>query len=164
MHRIGLRSIILLILLVGLIQSTSFDFIKLFGVKPDILLLITIFAALSFDKRDVLICSVTAGIIKDITSLAVLGSYTLSFLLIGLFLNAHQNKFYREKPLTQIALSFSAYIFVSICVFSLNAVAYRRLDFFYSGIDSMFKGAVYTCFAAPLVFLAVSRILRMKLA
>jgi len=164
MHRIGLKSIMLLILSAGLIQATSFDLIRLFGVKPDILLLITIFAALSFDRKDVLICSATAGIIKDITSSAVFGSCAVSFLLIGFFINAHQNKFYREKPLTQIALSFSAYIFASICVFSLNAIAYRQLGFFYNGVDLMLKGAVYTCLSAPLVFLAASRILRVKLA
>ena len=163
MYRIGLKPIMLLILSTGLVQATSFNLIKLFGVKPDILLVITIFAALSFDRRDGLKCAVTAGIIKDITSSAIFGSYTLSFLLIGLFLNRHQNKFYKEKPLAQIVLSFSAYIFVSICVFSLNAIAYRRLDFFYSGIDLIFKGSAYTCLVAPLIFLVVSRILRIKL-
>jgi rod shape-determining protein MreD len=164
MHRISLKSSLLLILSAGLIQATSFDLIKLFGVKPDVLLVITVFAALSFYRKDVLRCAIIAGIVKDATSSAVFGSYTLSFILVGLFIYAHQNKFYRERPFTQAVLGFSAYIFVSICVLSLNSVAYRQLNFFYNGIGLALKGAVYTCLAAPLIFLILSKTLRIKLA
>jgi rod shape-determining protein MreD len=163
MHRVSLKSCLLLILLAGLIQATSFDLIELFGVKPDVLLVITVFAALSFYRKDVLKCAIMAGIVKDATSSAVFGSYTLSFVVIALFIYVHQNKFYREKPSTQVVLSFSAYIFVSICVLSINAAAYRQLIFFYNGIGSSLKGAVYTCLAAPPVFLIVLKSLRVKL-
>jgi rod shape-determining protein MreD len=163
MHRVSLKSCLLLVFSAGLIQATSFDFIKLFGVKPDVLLVITVFAALSFHRRDVLRCAIMAGIIKDVTSSAIFGSYTLSFMGIGLFIYAHQNKFYREKPFTQMALSFSAYILMSICVLSINAAAYRQLNFFYNSIGLILKGAVYTCSIAPLVFLIISKSLRVKI-
>ena len=164
MHRISLTSAIFLILSAGLIQATSFDLIMLFGVKPDVLFIITVFAALSLYRNDALKCSALAGMVKDITSSAVFGSYTLSFILIGLFICAHQNKFYRERPFTQMALSFSAYIFMGVCVLLLNLAAYRQSGFFYNGFSPVLKGALYTCLVAPLVFLIASKILRIKLA
>jgi rod shape-determining protein MreD len=162
MHRISLTSAIFLILSAGLIQATSFDLIMLFGVKPDVLFIITVFAALSLYRNDVLKCAAISGIVKDVTSSAVFGSYTLSFILIGLFIYAHQNKFYKEKPFTQMALSFSAYIFMGVCVLLLNLVACRQSGVFYNGLSLILKGALYTCLIAPLVFLIASKALRIK--
>jgi rod shape-determining protein MreD len=164
MHRIVLGPVMLIILSAGLIQATSFDFIRLFGVKPDLVLILTIFAVLLFDRKEALRCAATAGVIQDITSSALFGSHVLSFLLCSLILNAHQNKFYRERPLAQMILSFSAYIFVSVFVVLLNAIAYRQQGLFYGNICVILKGAAYTCFAAPPVFLALSRILHIELA
>jgi rod shape-determining protein MreD len=164
MHRISLTSAILLILSAGLIQATSFDLVMLFGVKPDVLFVITVFAALTLYRNDVLKCSAMAGMVKDVTSSAVFGSYTLSFILIGFFICAHQNKFYRERPFIQMALSFLSYICMGVCVLLINLVAYRQSRFFYNGFSLVFKGALYTCLVAPLVFLIASKVLRVKLA
>jgi rod shape-determining protein MreD len=164
MHRDALKPVIFLILLAGFAQSTSFDYIRLFGVKPDILLIISVFSALLFSRNDAVKCAILAGSIKDITSSAILGSYTLSFFLICVFINIHHNKFYREKTITQIVLIFFAYIFMGACVFLLNAVAYRQADFFYSTAGIVFRGALYTCLIAPILFFVISKILRIKLA
>ena len=164
MHRINTLVIMLLVICAGLVQVTAFSYMEILGVKPDILLVLVVFISLSCYKPEMLKASILAGLAKDITSSSVLGSYALSFLLVGLFLNYHQNKFYREKASTQVILGFCSYLFVSMLVFWLNALAHRELSISYLFFNILIKGAFYTAIISPAVFFIASKILRIRLA
>jgi rod shape-determining protein MreD len=160
MRPVNVKSAMVLILILGLAQSVSFDYISLYGIKPDILLVLTIFTSFVFSRRDSIKCAVTAGIIKDACSGFVFGSYTVSFLIICIIINRWQSRFFKEKALTQIFLTFVSYIFMGVIAIFINAVAYKNPDFFYRSAGVLLKGALYTCAASPFVFFITSKILR----
>lgn len=162
MHRINTFAVILLVICAGLVQVAAFGYIRIFGVKPDILLIIAVFISLSCRRPEAVKASVLAGLAKDITSYSVLGSYTLSFLLLGLFLNYHQNKFYGERVSTQALLGFFSYIFASLPAFLLNSLAHRQLSGLYPFFDILLKGAFYTAAVSPVVFFIISKILGIR--
>jgi rod shape-determining protein MreD len=143
-------------------QATSFDYIKLAGIRPDLLIVFTVFIALSYSRKDTMKAAITAGLIKDITSSAILGSSVFSFLALGFFINFHQNKFYAQRLSTQIGLCFLSCIFAGVVVLACNAAAYRQLYVFYESINLIIRGAVYTSVIAPFIFLILSRILRVN--
>jgi len=164
MHRISIPTIIMMIICAGLIQVAAFDYIEIAGIKPDILLLIVIFISLSCQKPETIKAAIAAGIIKDVASSSVFGSYTLSFLVLGLFLNYHQRRFYKERIFTQALFGFFSYIFMAIFAFGFNSIAHRGLGPFYIFLNITVRGALYTAVISPLVFFVSSKILRIKLA
>lgn len=164
MDRVNSLAIFFLIICAGLIQATALDYISLLGIKPDLLLAIVVFFSLSCSRGDAIKTSVGAGVIKDITSSSVLGGYTISFLLIALFLSYHQRKFYKERSSTQIFVTFFSYFFITLLVLLFNIISEKASIPHYPFLDIALKGAVYTGLISPLVFFALSKVLRVRLA
>lgn len=164
MHRINLFAVLIFILISGLAQAGSFDSISLFGIKPDLLLVIVIFFSLSLSKENSLKIAIIAGLIKDINSSVILGSYTISFLLIALFLNYHQNKFYKERVSTQALICFLSHCVAECMVLLFAQVSYKAPMFHYPFFNIIFKGALYTAFISPIAFFALSRVFKIDLA
>jgi rod shape-determining protein MreD len=162
-YRVTATLLTAFLILIGLIQATSFDYIKIAGIKPDALIVVTIFIALSCSRKDTVKAAITAGLIKDITSSAVLASSMLSLLALGLFINFHQNKFYKQRLSAQIGLSFISYIFIGAAVSAFNAAAYKQAYPFYQIINVTAMGAVYTAAIAPFMFFISSKALKIKL-
>jgi rod shape-determining protein MreD len=162
-YRINTPLLIVFLISIGLIQATSFDYIKIAGIKPDLLIVVTIFIALSCSRKDTLKAAVTAGLIKDITSSAILASSILSLLALGLFINFHQNKFYKQRLSAQIGLSFASYIFIGAAVSAFNAAAYKQAYPLYEIINLTVMGAFYTAMIAPFIFFISSKTLKIKL-
>lgn len=163
MHRVNIFATSILIICAGLIQAAAFDHISLFGVKPDLLLIITIFLSLSSPKGQAIKTAAAAGFIKDITSSSVLGSNAVSFLLMAVFMNYHQRKFYRERAGTQILITFLGCFIAGLLVIVLNIIAGQVLAPYRPFLIRVFKGAVYTGIISPLVFLLLSKALRVPL-
>jgi rod shape-determining protein MreD len=162
-HRISTPLLVVFMILIGLMQATSFDYIKIAGIKPDALIVVTILIALSCSRKDTLKAAFTAGLIKDITSSAILASSILSLLALGLFINFHQNKFYRQRLSVQIGLSFISYIFTGAAVSAFNAAAYKQAYAFNEIINLTVMGAVYTAVIAPFIFFISSKVLCIRL-
>ncbi|MFA5069046.1 MAG: rod shape-determining protein MreD [Candidatus Omnitrophota bacterium] len=164
MYRVDYKPVLFIILLAGLAQASSFDYIVVSGAKPDILLIMVIFASLLLRGRDAVKCALVAGMLKDMASSSIAGGYMLSFALIAVILNTHMNKFYKERPLVQICLSFISYVFMDACIVVLNTIAYRQADILCFPVIPILKAAAYTCIVSPMVFIIVSRALRINLS
>ena len=162
MHRVSILAILLIVILAGILQATAFEYISIAGIKPDLLLVVVIFFSISCQRADSIKTSVPAGIIKDLTSSLVLGSYTFSFLLLGLLLNLHQNKFYKEKFFTQTMLGFFSYMIMGVLALAFNSIAASASFFQYQFFIIVIKGAIYTAIITPLVFFLLSRVLRFR--
>jgi len=78
-----MRNLIYLVVLtaLGLIQMTLLDYVRIFGVKPDLLLIGAVIANLILRPRAAFVLSVFAGFFKDIFAVNSLGINTLLFSL-----------------------------------------------------------------------------------
>ncbi len=80
MKRIGL--VYLAVFICAILQATLLNYFRLWGTKPDILLLACVVASLSFSLEKSLCIAVLAGFLKDILSLNHYGISTLLFPVI----------------------------------------------------------------------------------
>jgi len=142
MYRIATSLII--VLFIALIQSTAFDYIAIAGIKPEVLLIFTIISALSAKRKDIIKIALLSGLLKDLTSSFIFGGYTFSFIIIGLIINYHQSKFYKERLTTQFSLSAISYIIMGILVLSFNSLAKKEFFDFTLYFSLLIKGAIYT--------------------
>ena len=73
------RAFFFFILLCALLQPTLLDAFRIFGVKPDLLLLSVVVASINFKLRSALFFSILSGILKDAFSVHSFGLNTLLF-------------------------------------------------------------------------------------
>ncbi len=118
------RIFLLTILAVAVIQATILDFFRVFGVKPNLLLLAVVVAGLSFRLRWVLIMSVCAGAFSDIFSINKFGLAALLFPLWGFLVFKLSRKMSFDNELIK-----SSVVFI---ILLLNGIA-TRLIFTYFG-------------------------------
>ena len=74
-------------------------------VRPDLLLLLSIAFALGFPLRRAIGVALAAGLLRDLYSVAPLGTATLSFCLVACVISAVRDEIYRAHPLTHILLT-----------------------------------------------------------
>jgi len=162
-YRINSLVILLIAICCGLVQATALDHISINGVRPDLFLITVIFFSLSRTRSETIRSAVACGIIKDITSLSVLGSHTVSFILIGFLLHYHQKKFYKELAFTQITLASLAYLFSSLLILSINMIASNTYSSYYPFLNIILRGAAFTGLVSPLTFFLLSKTLKVNL-
>ena len=68
-----------IILIFGLLQVTILDYFKVFGIKPDLLLISMVIVSLIFEFKWALALSIFAGIFKDVFVVGTFGINTLLF-------------------------------------------------------------------------------------
>lgn len=143
-----------ILIICGIFQATVLDHLRIFGVKPDLILVGVVAASLSSDLKWALFLSIAAGILKDSLSANTFGINTLlfalwSFLIIKLSRNISlDNNFLR-----------AALVFVVIVT---NGIIIRLLYFFLGRfippgifLRTLFLEALYTAAVLPLVFKAI---------
>lgn len=155
MYRVGPVAIVLFILIIALFQATGLHYLAIDGIIPDILLIAVVFFALYASGKNALIAALTAGLLKDMTSSVVMGSYLMTFCMAAVLLNAHKSKFYKESVFTQIVLVSVTYILTGIMALFLNVAVAKDFVFHHSFIGIILKAAIYTGLLSPLVFLLI---------
>ena len=80
------RPIILTILLLGaavLLQTTVLEFVAIFGVKPDLQLILVVFLALRRGSMSGQIAGFVGGLLEDVVTLSPLGFHAIVKALVG---------------------------------------------------------------------------------
>jgi rod shape-determining protein MreD len=80
---------LLIVIILAILQVTILNHLRIFSVKPDLLLIAVVLTALSLELKQALFFSILAGIFKDIFSINAFGVNTVlfpiwSFLIIKL--------------------------------------------------------------------------------
>ena len=135
-----------------LFQATLLDYFKIFGVKPDILLISLVLAGLSFDLKWAVIFSLLCGILKDSFSANIFGLYTLIFSLWGIFIVKLSKKITLDVDYLYVAL-IAIIVIVNSIIMRLASVFLEypvvSLGIF---LRTSLIEAIYTALISPLLF------------
>lgn len=151
---------IVLLLLTLLQASPLYDGIRtgtVFGVKPDMLLIIIVLLGFEFGSFEAIIYGFLAGFAQDIISSGALGMNALVYLNIGFAAGAIRARITKSLP-TVLVFTFTATIVKSILYFVVNSFSFDTsitLDFFRK---QLFFETVLNTILAPLFFLLFERI------
>lgn len=141
----------LIIVILGIVQVTLLDYFKVFGVKPDLLLIGACFASLVFEFKWALVLSLFAGLFKDILGTYVFGINTLLFALWS-FLIARLNK--------EITIDYNFIRMALVFIISLIHNTLSGLILIYLGnliplglfLRIVILQSIYTALVLPLIF------------
>lgn len=156
LHKGGtkLRMFVLgVILICGIIlQLTVFNFIKVAGVKPDLILIIIIFNALLNGSKDGAVLGLIGGLLQDLLTGQFIGLNALSKAATGYIFGFAGRKLYKENIIIPI---------LSLLVGSLinDAIFYFLASFINLGIpfikaiqSKMIPAAIYNCCLSPFIY------------
>lgn len=133
----------------ALLQATVLNYVNIFNVKPDLLLISVIIASLFFEPVWAIFLSLFAGILKDIFSVNAFGLNSLLFFLWSFLIIKLSRKIIFDSNYIRLALIFVVAILNNIIV---------RLTFLFLGnfislglfLRVTFIESLYTALIFPL--------------
>lgn len=133
-----------------LLQATFMDYFRFFNLKPDLLLICAVIAALYFKPSWAIAFCFLAGLLKDTFSASPFGINTLLFCLSGLIILRLSKEISVEDNLTRMGLLLIVALFNNIitaiilysCGLGLPLGIFLRITVF---------GSLYTAMLLPLI-------------
>jgi rod shape-determining protein MreD len=126
------------ILIITVVQSTVLDYFRVFGVKPNLLVVFIIcFSLIRGDMTEGAAVGFFAGLAQDMVTGKVLGLYSLLGMFLGLVLSSVNRRLYRDNVIVIIFFTLIAsaiyesvlmlYVYVKQPFNLLEALRYRIL-------------------------------------
>jgi rod shape-determining protein MreD len=140
------------LILLAILQSTVLDYLKIFNVQPDILLIAVIIIALSRDLKSVMVCSYFAGFVKDLLGGMPLGINTLILPLLSFLVFRLSKEIVIESNYMRASVIAIAVILENLC--ALLAVSILKWDF---PLAVFFKSAIIGSAYTASLFLILSQ-------
>jgi len=138
-------------LLLFFVELILFDKLRVSGVRPEILLIVTVFFGFHFGTVRGMEIGALSGILKDIFSITGFGINAFSFLLIGFLSGYLKDKLFKDNFVTQFLFScFSVYLVWAIFIVLGQASFSPTAAVLYKGL--------YTGILAPFLFIVLTKI------
>ena len=97
------------------LQSTLIPAIAVGGIRPDLVLVVVVSAALADGKETGILCGIFGGLLQDLLSAGPFGVNTLSKMLVGLLVGIYEHKV-NKKNLFMPLVAVSAGTFAAMAV------------------------------------------------
>lgn len=110
-----------------LLQSTVLEYIEVFAVRPNILIIVAVSAALIRTDMEAAFVGFACGLGMDILIGRALGWYGISFFIVCLLIGLINAKLYKENPLIPVFFIFTSSIVIE--------TLYYLISFFIKGYD-----------------------------
>lgn len=143
------------IFIIILLQSTVLDYIKVFGVKPNLLIIFIISVALLSNNVEGAITGFFAGLSQDIVSGKVLGFYSLLGLYLGLIVGSVNKRLYRENVLIIVFFTFISTVVYELAVCCINIFTNGQIAFVYSLRNIILPEAIYNSLVSIFIYIFV---------
>ena len=105
-----------------LLQCTVLNTVAVFGITPNILLVLTIVYSFFFQKMDGIVFSILFGLIQDMFFGQVVGISPLIYFAVGMLLKMVRSVVFRDNKLLLILLTAAATLFYTADYWALNSM------------------------------------------
>jgi rod shape-determining protein MreD len=146
----------ILIVISLVIQSDSFDVIKIAGVKPDILFIVIVYMSYIFGSLYGEVSGFIGGLLQDTISNSLLGMMAFSKMFIGFFAGMFGRNIIKNNILTIMLLLFVATIAKGIFLLLLHFI-FHKADLSYI-VSIIIPEAFYNAILAPPLFFIFDKI------
>ena len=149
-----IKSLIIIfeILVTYLLQTSVLTHLRLAGVVPDVLMILTISLAFIVGKKTGMLAGFTCGFLLDCTFGSLIGIYSLIYMFLG-YLAGFANRIYTNDdytlPLFLIGGAEFIYEFIYFCFFYLLK---GDIDIGYYSVRHMFPRVIYTVMVSILFY------------
>ena len=151
---------IILICVCLLLQTTVFSWLKVWGVKPDLILIVVVYAAFWKGSTRGGIVGFTGGIIEDIVSGGLVGPNAFGKLITGFLFGISRKRFYVYSLRLQIITAFLGTLLSQLIFFLLMQICGEERSL--SSLRMLLPVAGYNAILAPFIFWCLRRIVKQR--
>ena len=105
-----------------LLQCTVLNTVAVFGITPNILLVLTIVYSFFFQKMDGIVFSILFGLIQDMFFGQVVGISPLIYFAVGMLLKMVRSVVFRDNKLLLILVTAAATLIYTAAYWALNSM------------------------------------------
>lgn len=157
-HRVITYTICILLLTV--LQTTLVDYISINGIKPNLLLVFVVSAAILRGNVEGAAIGFSTGLILDMLFGRVLGFFALLGFYLGIVIGSVNKRVYRENYLVAIVLTFVSSVIYEGLVYLLNAFMKGNVELLVPLVKAILIEAAYNSGIAIIIFALVIRLNR----
>lgn len=154
---------IILVCVAVLLQTTVFGWLKLWGVTPDLIIIIVLYAAFWKGASRGATIGFIGGIIEDIASASGgrLGANALAKVVTGFIFGLLRKRFFTQDTRFQIVSAFLATLLSQLIFFLLMRICGKGESIGFVG-RILFPVAGYNAILAPFVFLLLRKVIKKR--
>ena len=151
-------TMLMLILVSYLIQSTMIRILPMGGVAPNLLIILTSSFGFMRGKKDGMFIGFISGLIIDILFGKIFGFYALAYMVIGYLNGFFASIFYPEDVKLPMVLITSSELFYCFTVYVFRFLIQGKLRFGYYFVHVILPEIVYTLFVTIIVYKVILHI------
>ena len=145
-------TMVLLILISYLIQSTMIRILPMGGVAPNLLIILTSSFGFMRGKKDGMFIGFISGLIIDVLFGKIFGFYALIYMLIGYLNGFFASIFYPEDVKLPMFLITSSELVYCFMIYVFRFLIQGKLRFGYYFVHVILPEIVYTIFVTIIVY------------
>ena len=145
-------TMVLLILISYLIQSTMIRILPMGGVAPNLLIILTSSFGFMRGKKDGMFIGFISGLIIDILFGKIFGFYALIYMVIGYLNGFFASIFYPEDVKLPMVLITSSELVYCFMIYVFRFLIQGKLRFGYYFVHVILPEIVYTLFVTIIVY------------
>ena len=151
-------TMLLLILISYLIQSTMIRILPLGGVAPNFLIILTSSFGFMKGKKEGMFIGFFSGLIMDVLFGNLIGFYALVYMIIGYLNGFFASIFYPEDVKLPMVLITSSELFYCFIIYIFRFLIQGKLRFGYYFLHIILPEIVYTIFMTIIIYKVILNI------
>ncbi|MDD4168820.1 MAG: rod shape-determining protein MreD [Desulfotomaculaceae bacterium] len=154
-----------LLLLFGavlILQSTVLGFITVYGIKPDLILLMAVFNGFLLGPRQGAFLGFVGGIMADLFTGSYIGMNAISKMVAGYLAGIFGERFYQDNALVLSGVTFVSSILGLLVDYLLLHFLEIQVTIFYAFFRVIIPTAFYNAVLVPLLYGHVLRFMKIK--
>lgn len=156
--------IISLIIILNLIlQSTVFQWIKIYGVVPNTSLILVISFAIYNGKNKGAAIGFFVGILQDVVFGRTIGLNAFVFMIIGYLVGLMDQKIFKENLIIPFILTAFATVFYETINMLLVFLLGYRIELFNVIKKMLITEVIYNSILSPIIYFYVSKLFKSRL-
>ncbi len=144
-------SFFILVLLV--VQTTLLDYLSIYGVKPNIVIVFVIITALIRGNVEGSVVGFFAGLALDMLTGNLLGLYALLGFYLGIAAGSINRRLFRENLLVVLFFTFVYSVVYEMVIYILHHIMDGTISLLYPFTRIILPEALYNCAAAVFIYL-----------
>lgn len=127
-----------------LLQTTVFQWLKLAGISPNIMLIFVVCFGLMRGRTEGAVLGFFCGLMLDILYGGYLGVFALVYLLIGYLNGCFNHMFFTDDVILPLGLILANDLLLNLCIYVLYFLLRNRLDFLFYLRYTILPEMIYT--------------------
>lgn len=142
----------LLILLNFILESTLFQYTRIFGVKPDFtIILVTSYAIMRGSAAGSFI-GLASGLLQDIFFGSTIGVNGLSYMLTGYLIGQSNENVFKDSFVPSIIFNIGAVFVYQHLFFLITYFSKNNISYIYALLNIMIPQSIYNAILGPIAY------------